>query len=76
MQKHAPYKKWQIVQIFCTQTITKVFRYIMACEGKILTSLYCTKYNEIHVCHSDVQKYISYTRSQKRFLIWDMPGNG
>ena len=27
---------------------------------RILTHLYCTKYDEIDICHSDVQKYISY----------------
>ena len=35
----------------------------------ILTYLYCIKYNEINICNSDAQKYISYTGSHKRFLI-------
>ena len=28
---------------------------------RILTYLYCTKFNEIKLCHSDVQKHVSYT---------------
>ena len=52
---------------------TKVFGYISAYRGKIvknsLTNLYCTKYNEITICRSDVQKHVSYTGSRKKFLI-------
>ena len=49
-------------------------RYITLDEGgflkRILTYLYCTIYNEISICHSDVQKHVSYTESPKRFLIY------
>ena len=52
----------------------KFFRYITTYEGKflkhILTYLYSTKYNEIHICHLDVQTHFSYTESHKRFLIY------
>ena len=38
-------------------------------QGKILkiilTYLYCSKYNDINICHSDVQKHVPYTGSQK-----------
>ena len=42
-----------------------VFRCIMAYGGNflkhILTFLYCTKYNEINICHSYVQQFICKT---------------
>ena len=28
----------------------------------ILTYLFCIKYNEINICHSDMQKYFSYEK--------------
>ena len=37
---------------------------------RILTYFYFTKYNEISLRHSDVQKHVSYTGSRKRFLIY------
>ena len=27
---------------------------------RFLTYLYCTKHNEINICHSDIQKQVSY----------------
>ena len=36
----------------------------------ILTYLYCTKYNEINIYHTDVKKNVSCTGSHKRFLIY------
>ena len=36
----------------------------------ILPNLYSTKCIDVKVCHSDVQKHVSYTRSHKRFLIY------
>ena len=35
----------------------------------IITHLYCTKYNEINIFHSVVQKHALCTGSHKRFLI-------
>ena len=50
----------------CLQRHTKVFRYITAYGGKclksILTYLDCTKYNEIDICHFDVQNNTSYKK--------------
>ena len=34
----------------------------------LLTYLYCTKYNEISVCHSDIQKHVSYKKVCKHFV--------
>ena len=50
----------------CLQRHTKVFRYITAYGGgkslkRILTHLNCTKYNEINIRYSDVQKHVSHT---------------
>ena len=47
---------------------------------RILTYLYCTKYNEINAFHLVIQKYVSYTGSHKRFLMqyglcFEMAGN-
>ena len=36
----------------------------------ILSNLYSTIYNEVNICHTDVQKHLSYTGSHKRFLIY------
>ena len=36
---------------------------------RILTYLYCSKHNEIKICHSDVQKCVSFIGSHERFLI-------
>ena len=51
----------------CLQRHIKVFRYITAYGGKclksILTYLDCTKYNEIDMCHFDVQNHTSYKNS-------------
>ena len=62
-----------IGQIICLMRHTKVFLNITAYGGvrgggiltRILTCLHCTKYNEFNICHSDVQKYVSYTWSHK-----------
>ena len=35
----------------------------------ILKILCCYKYNEINVCHPDVQKHVSHTRLYKSFLM-------
>ena len=44
----------------------KIFRYITAYGGKclkpILTYLDCTKYNEINISHSDLQKHVAYEK--------------
>ena len=37
---------------------------------RILTYLYCTKYNEIKIYHLDVQKHVLYTGSYKKILIF------
>ena len=64
---HPPLKNFQIK--------LKVFRFIMAYgEGTflklILTYFYCFKYNENNICHSNVQKHVSYTESQKKFHVY------
>ena len=45
---------------------TIVFRYIASYGGnflkRILTHLYSTKYNEINICHIDVQNHTSYKK--------------
>ena len=51
----------QTLLIFCTQDHTYVFRSYGGggeCLKRILTYLYCTKYNEIIMYHSDVYKSI------------------
>ena len=57
------------VQKFCVQTHTKVFGYITSYEGKIsnriLTYLHCAKFNEINLCHFDVQKHVSNKKLRK-----------
>ena len=60
------------------QVHTKVFRCIKVYERKylksILTNLYCTKYNEIDIRHSDVKKkHLSYTGSHEK---WTLLGKG
>ena len=37
---------------------------------RIVINLAPTKYNEINIFHSGVQKYVSHTGSHKRFLIY------
>ena len=37
---------------------------------RIVTNLPPTKFNEINIFHSDVQKHTSYTGSHKRFVIY------
>ena len=37
---------------------------------RILIHSFCTKYNEIRLCHLDVQKHISYAESHKILLIF------
>ena len=52
-------------QIFYLQAHTKVFPYITSYVGKFLKRilhLYCTKCNEINICHLDVQKPLSYEK--------------
>ena len=49
----------------CLQRHTKVFRENTTMRGggclkRILTYLYRAKYNEIHIGHSYIQKYVSY----------------
>ena len=39
-------------------------------KKRILYYLYCTKYDEINISHSVVQKYATYTGSYKIFLIY------
>ena len=61
------------MQIFCVQADTKVFRYITTDGRKllkhILTYLHSIKYNEINICHLDVQNHISHAESSKKFVI-------
>ena len=74
------------VQIFHIRAHTKVFPYIMSYGGKFLkrfsTYLYCTKCNEIDICHLDVKKslipmknginslYILYAGSYERIPMY------
>ena len=45
-----------------TQKISKILRPMMGTFFKcILTYLYCPKYNEMNMRHSDAQKHVSYT---------------
>ena len=37
---------------------------------RILANLYCTKYDEINIFHSDVKNHVPYTGSHERFLIY------
>ena len=39
------------------------------CSKRILTYLYCIKYNETNMRQSNVQKHAPYTGSHKRFMI-------
>ena len=48
-------------------TFQHIWRRFLKC---ILTYLYCTKCNEINICHLDVQKHVSYTGSHKIFLMY------
>ena len=43
----------------CLQRDTQVLRYIMVSEGNFLKLILTIKYNEIHICHSDLQKNVS-----------------
>ena len=52
------------------QALTKVFRHCILRRKilrRILTYLYSIKYNEINVCHLDVQNHISYKKWYKYF---------
>ena len=58
----------------CLQRHTKVFRYITAYEEKclkrILTYLYCSKYNEIDIGHLHIQKHASYKKCHKKYKYY------
>ena len=58
IQKHVYLKKWYKYYKYFVCKLAQKFSDHM--EGKgikhILIYLYCTKYNEINVCHSDIQK--------------------
>ena len=64
------------------QTPTKVFPIYYGQWGgnflkHISTIIYYTKYNKINICQSAVQKYLSYTGSQKiSDILWAMIENG
>ena len=63
-----------IAYIFCIQIHTKIIRYLMAYGGIFSkcfsTYIYCTKYDEINISHSCVQKHVLYTGSHKRFFMY------
>ena len=47
----------------CLQRHTEVFQYIKAYMGRKFLkciSTYCTKCNEINICHLDIQMHIPY----------------
>ena len=55
------------INIF-VQAHAKVFQYIAEEGEKFLKRIFCfTKFNEINIGHSDVQKHVSYTWSYKAF---------
>ena len=64
IQKHVSYKKWPRYYKYFVCKRAQKFSHPM--EGKgikhILIYLYCTKYNEINVCHSDIQNPFSYEK--------------
>ena len=47
----------------------KVFRYIKAYGEKKLKT-YCTKCNEINICHLDIQKHVSYEKWFKYHIFF------
>ena len=53
---------------------TKVFRWITAygekCLKRILTYLDSTKYNEINISHSHIQKHVSYKKWYKKYKYY------
>ena len=57
------------------QRHTNVFRCITVYAREflkhILTYLYCTKYNEIDVCHSDTQMYVPHKEDMNSINILD-----
>ena len=67
------YKSMFYVKKKCINSINILHTGSHTYEGKhlkrILTYLYCTKCNEISICHSDFQKHVSYTRLRERFLL-------
>ena len=66
IQKHISYKKIDAksTNIMCTGSHKSFPMHCILRGGKflkrILTYLYSTKYNEINVCHLDVQNHTSY----------------
>ena len=58
----------QMLLVFCIQYHTKVFRsYGGKCLKRNLTDLYCTKYNENNVRHTNIHKHISYKKWHKYY---------
>ena len=55
IQNHVSYKKWCKYKYFAYKLTHNVSDTLWATEGKIfkriLTYLYCTKHNEINMCH-------------------------
>ena len=52
----------------------KFFRYITACGKKCLKRLskylFCTKYNKINICHSDIAKHVFYKNDAKIHIFY------
>ena len=72
-QKHVSYKKNGIntLKILYTDLHKSFPIYYCLLGGffkRILTYLYCTKCNEINVCHPYVQKYVSYEKTDKNSI--------
>ena len=68
--------EWTVLKVVCMGLMVYLQSFPMHYglrgrkPNRTLTCLYYVKYNEINICHSDVQKYVSYHRSHNKILIY------